>query len=421
MIGAPGPSSSDNRARFTLALLMLIYMSDYADRTILTSMINFIKRDWNITDTQAGWLFSVILLFITIFTIPASIIIDRWSRRKMIAIMTLCWSLATLACAFAANFTQLLAARAMIGIGEAGYAPAGAALISAAYSERKRARALGTWNAAIPLGIGLGMAAGGYIAGKWGWQHAFGLVAIPGMVLAAASWFLPDYATVRPEDSQGRGGNFLSRGYRLLLIPSLVLTYMGFAMNVSATSAMITWLPAYFERTGMTKAGGGGALASPLFALVVIGAPLGGLLADRWQRRRKNARLAFPAINSFLAAGCLFIAFLFPGHRAQIFWLVSYSVLIGGFIAPALAATQELVHPGQRALSVGLCVLIQHVAGDVWSPPLIGRISDLMGLEQAVKFIPLYGLAGCAFFALGSRYYARDREKVAAAEVGLSD
>ena len=154
-------TGTGRRSHAILIVLFLIYMSDYIDRYVVASMIDFIKRDWHITDAQAGTLMSVVLLFITIFTVPASIIIDRWSRRKMVSLMVFLWSLATLACALTKNYTQLLVARAFIGIGESGYAPAGGALLSAAYSEDKRAKALGIWNASIPLGSAIGIALGG--------------------------------------------------------------------------------------------------------------------------------------------------------------------------------------------------------------------------------------------------------------------
>ncbi len=406
------------RSHIILTTLFAIYMFDYADRFVVASMIDFIKRDWMITDAQAGWLMSVILLFITIFSVPTSMLIDRWSRRKMVALMTLFWSLSTLACAFTRNYWQLMIARACIGIGEAGYAPGGTAMLSAAYPESKRGRVMGIWNMAIPLGSGLGMIAGGMIAKHYGWQHAFGVVAIPGMLLAVSAWFLPDYKNIKPEQSAwGAGQGFVANTVRVFSTPSLVLTYLGFAMNVSVTTALMTWLPSYFERVGVAGEGQGGMYATPVMALVIVGAPLGGILADRWHKRSKRSRLIFPAITSALAALTLAVAFgFFKGH-AQIGMLVLYGIFVTCFIAPAVSVTQEVVHPGLRAFSYAMCVIVQHLAGDIWSPPLIGKLSDSMGLEKAVLFIPAYGFMAALFFLIASFFYERDLEKVQKVEL----
>ena len=110
-----------------------------------------------------------------IFTLPVSILIDRWSRIKTIGMMAVLWSAAILACAFTKNLGQLFAARTAIGLGEAGYAPGGTAMISSLFPKEKRAKILGIWNASIPLGSALGIALGGIIADHFGWRHAFGL------------------------------------------------------------------------------------------------------------------------------------------------------------------------------------------------------------------------------------------------------
>jgi predicted MFS family arabinose efflux permease len=404
------------RSHAILIVLFLIYMSDYIDRYVVASMIDFIKRDWHITDAQAGTLMSVVLLFITVFTVPASILIDRWSRRKMVSVMVFLWSLATLACAFTRNYTQLLVARAFIGIGESGYAPGGAAMLAAAYPDDKRAKALGIWNASIPLGVGVGLFAGGQIAKHWGWQHAFGLVAFPGMLLALGAWFLPDYKTVRAESSEEGGAGlrgFITKAFQICRRPCLVLTYLGFAMNVSVTTALMTWLPSYFERTGLAEPGAGGTYTMPIFALVLVGAPLGGFLSDAWHKNRPEARMIFPALTSLAASSMLFVALLNPGTSVQLYIMISYGVLATLFIAPAASVTQDLVHPGLRAFSYALCVIVQHMCGDIWSPWLVGVISDHIagdgsGLAKAMLIVPAFGMMAAVFFCIGSRFYNRD-------------
>jgi predicted MFS family arabinose efflux permease len=186
-------------------LLFLLYMFDYVDRLVIVSLFPFLKHEWGITDTQCGLLVSAVYWSILIFTLPVSILIDRWSRIRSIGLMAVLWSAATLACAFTKSFGQLFAVRTAIGLGEAGYAPGGTAMISAVFPKEKRARILGIWNASIPLGSALGIALGGFIADRFGWRHAFGLVALPGIIVALLFFYVRDYETIALTRLTGRG------------------------------------------------------------------------------------------------------------------------------------------------------------------------------------------------------------------------
>ena len=143
---------SKGYSNYVFMLLFMLYLFDYADRMVVTSMFTSIQKDWLISDTQCGWLVSVIYLAIGILTFPVSILIDRWSRTKTIGLMAIVWSLATALCAITGSYVQLFMARIMIGFGEAGYAPGGSALISGMYPLEKRSKMMGLWNASIPLG-----------------------------------------------------------------------------------------------------------------------------------------------------------------------------------------------------------------------------------------------------------------------------
>jgi MFS family permease len=187
---------SKRYSNYVFMLLFLLYLFDYADRMVVTSMFTSIQAEWHITDTQCGWLVSVIYLAIGLLTFPVSLLIDRWSRTKTIGIMAIVWSLATAVCALTGNYVQLFMARILIGFGEAGYAPGGSALISGLYPLEKRSKMMGLWNASIPLGSAIGVTMGGIIAQSLGWKHAFGLVAFPGLIVAILFLFVKDYKTV---------------------------------------------------------------------------------------------------------------------------------------------------------------------------------------------------------------------------------
>ena len=169
--------------------------------------------------------------------------------------MALFWSLATLSCALTRNFAQLFAARTAIGIGEAGYAPGGTAMIATLFPKQKRAKILGFWNASIPLGSALGVVLGGFIAEHFGWRHAFGIIALPGMLIAVLFFFVKDYETVplvqpsrdgTDEGKQKMNPADITRHFARN--KTLMFNNLAFAANTFVTTSLLTWLPTYYHR-----------------------------------------------------------------------------------------------------------------------------------------------------------------------------
>jgi len=409
---------------YIFVLLFLLYFFDYVDRTVVTSLFPFIQRDWGISDAECGMLVSAVYWSILIFTFPVSILVDRWSRKKTIGLMGVFWSMATAACAFMPNFKSLFGARTAIGIGEAGYAPGGSAMISGLYPEEKRARMFGIWNASIPLGSAVGIALGGIIAKSLGWQHAFGLVAIPGLIVAILFFFVKDYKTVELVKTvdEGKGKKKMSFGdisREFLQTPSLWFTYLGFAAVVFVTTSIITWLPTYFFRAGGIPEDQAGIRASAIMALAVIGAPLGGFLADLWYKKELRARLLFCAISILLTALFVYLAFSFLEGLGQYLMLLLVGIAITSFIPAALAVCQDVVHAGLRATSVALAVVIQHLLGSSLGPIVTGAFSDAYGIHTAMTFLPIYLVVAAALFFAGSFFYKKDYAKVEKIELQM--
>jgi len=415
------PSSS---RMYIFVLLFLLYFFDYVDRTVVTSLFPFIQRDWGISDAECGMLVSAVYWSILIFTFPVSILVDRWSRKKTIGLMAVFWSLATAACAFMPNFKALFGARTAIGIGEAGYAPGGSAMISGLYPEEKRARMFGIWNASIPLGSAVGIALGGIIAKSLGWQHAFGLVAIPGLIVAIMFFFVKDYKTVELVKTVDEGANKKKMSFgdisrEFLQTPSLWFTYLGFAAVVFVTTSIITWLPTYFYRAGGIAEDQAGLRASAIMALAIIGAPLGGFLADLWYKKDLRARLLFCAISILITAVFVYLAFSFLEGMYQYLMLLLVGIAITSFIPAALAVCQDVVHAGLRATSVALAVVIQHLLGSSLGPIVTGAFSDAYGIHTAMTFLPIYLIVAAALFFAGSFFYKKDYAKVEKIELQM--
>lgn len=392
-------------------------MFDYIDRMVVTSMFTSIEHDWGITHTQSGLLISAVYWAIVILTFPISILVDRWSRTKTIGVMALMWSLATALCALTGNFVQLFMARMLIGVGEAGYAPGGSAMISGLYPVDRRARMMGLWNASIPLGSAIGVLLGGIIAAKLGWKHAFGIVAVPGMIVAVLFLFVKDYKTV-DLSFYDRNSNKIKMERKhmvreFITKPSVLFTYLGMAAVVFVTTSMLTWLPTYFEKMRNITPEAAGKMASSVMVLALVGAPLGGFLTDMWRKSRENARLIFPALSTLVSAVVLFIALVFFRGPAQYILFLIFGVTVLSFISGAASVTQDVIHPGLRATSYAIAVVVQNLLGASTAPIVMGKIYDLSNIQTALSVLPFVLLAGAILFWLGSKYYVKDLEKVA--------
>ena len=157
---------------------------DYVDRQVIVSLFPHLKAEWGLSDKQLGALVSVVSVTVALGALPVALFADRVSRVKSIVAMAAVWSLATISCMFTRSYGQLLAARALVGLGEAGYGSVGAALIASHFPARMRGALMAGFFASASVGSVLGVMLGGVIAARWGWQAAFGVVGVPGLVLA---------------------------------------------------------------------------------------------------------------------------------------------------------------------------------------------------------------------------------------------
>ena len=152
----------DPRATYVLIICSLLYAIRYADWQVMAVVLEPMKLDLGLTDGQLGLVGSAYFIGIILCTLPAAYLVDVWSRRKTIGLMALVWSGFTLATGLVGGLTSLVVARFGVGVGEAGFAPGGTALVSASYPEDRRGRKLGIFNMFITVGI---------IVGKIGRAH----------------------------------------------------------------------------------------------------------------------------------------------------------------------------------------------------------------------------------------------------------
>ena len=296
-------------ARYILIICSLLYMVNYMDRQVLSAVLEPMKLDLGLTDTQAGSLQTAFLLSIALFSVPVSFLIDRWSRRKAIALMAVFWSIFTYVTGLGRSFLGVLLPRAMVGVGEAGFSAGGTAMITAAYPPESRGRAMGVFNLVIPLGAALGVMLGGAISAKYGsWRAPFYVFAVPGIILGILAYFMRDYKTIEHLDDKGKRKGLLSSAFSLFKIPTLKWMYIGFGIRNIMNFSVLVWLSAYLMRSHNIAVDKAGMLSGMVMMMAILGAILGGVLSDLWQRKNRRARMLLPVIGDILAAVVLIAA-----------------------------------------------------------------------------------------------------------------
>jgi MFS family permease len=291
-------SGASGRAWYIVSLLMLAYLLAMLDRTILPMMIEPVQRDLRITDTQFGLLQGfAFAIFYCVAGIPIGWMVDRGSRRSIIAVGIALWSLMTICSGMASSFLMLFLARIGVGVGEATLSPAAYSMMADMFSRARLTRAVGIFTSGAMLGSGIAFLFGGGLMSALAahpyvelpllgparpWQVAFFAAGAPGLILALLM------LTVRePARPQHRGGSQTSFAALFVFLRAqwslLALHFTGFSCLSMALYGFMTWVPALFLRVYGLRPALVGTMMGFAVAVFGIGGLIGGAaLADRW-------------------------------------------------------------------------------------------------------------------------------------------
>ena len=411
-------------AWFAFAMTVGLMIFDYVDRQVIVSLFPHLKAEWNLSDKQLGALVSIVSITVAIGGIPVALFADRVSRVKSIVAMAGAWSLATISCMFAPGYGALFAARAVVGLGEAGYGSVGAGLIASHFPSRMRGTLMAGFFASASVGSVLGVILGGVIADHWGWKAAFGVVGIPGLVLALLYLFVRDYKTVeltpRLEQARQSAGSVARHIVHVLTRSRTMLwVCIGAPAQLIVVAAVWAWLPSFLVRTqGMTPQAAG-VKASLVVLAGAIGSIVWGAVIDRIGRRGPGAGLR--AVALLCLATLVVISFAFGAPRlgialsgnAQFALILLGGLLMTCTVGPASAAVIDVTHPGVRSTGASILSLFQNLFGLALGPFVAGALSDSIGLEAALTITPLCGLIAVAAFIRAATTYQSDKARSA--------
>jgi predicted MFS family arabinose efflux permease len=412
-------------AWFAFAMTVALMVVDYVDRQVIVSLFPYIKAEWGLTDKQLGGLVSVVSITVALGALPIALLADRTSRVKSIVAMAAVWSLATISCMFTRNYSTLFAARAMVGLGEAGYGSVGAALIATHFPARLRARLLAAFFAAASIGSVLGVLLGGVIAARWGWQAAFGVVGVPGLALALLYCKVRDYKTVQltpvlASATASASGTAKHIAKRLARTPTMLWVCLGGAAQLVVVSAVWAWLPSFLNRVHGIAPDKAGLQAALVVLCGAVGSVVWGALVDRSGAKRLRNKVHAMAALCVVSLAVLATSFSMTASFAAQFALIA----LGGFlmtctVGPVAAVVADVVHPGLRASGMSVLALAQNLLGLAAGPFLAGVLSDLYGLQTALTLMPLFGLAAAGFFLLAARSYESDARQVESVQLEI--
>ncbi|MWV18324.1 MFS transporter [Pseudomonas sp. L-22-4S-12] len=403
-------------AWIVFALTFGLLISDYMSRQVLNAVFPLLKSEWALSDSQLGLLSGIVALMVGLLTFPLSLLADRFGRIKSLTIMAVLWSLATLGCALAENYEQMFVARFLVGVGEAAYGSVGIAVVVSVFPREMRATLSGAFISGGMFGSVLGMAAGGVMAQHFGWRWAFAGMALFGLLLAVlypiivrTSRIAPQAASAAARKAVGK----VSRPLRTLYSSrSVISAYVGSGLQLFVGGTVIVWMPSYLNRFyGMTtdKAG---AVAAIIVLCSGAGMILCGMLSDRLCRNRPDRK--FMLSIAYCLGSCLLLslAFALPFGMPQLVMICLGMLIAAGTSGPAGAMVANLTHYSVHGTAFATLTLANNLLGLATGPLLTGKVSDLIGLDNAFQLVPLVSIAAAAVFFYGKRHYLNDMARL---------
>lgn len=404
----------------SLLILASLNLLDYLDRYLIAALGTLVKGELGLSDRAFGFLGTAFFLVYLLSSPLFGYLGDRWGKIRLMAGGAVLWSLATSLTYWVTSYSALVLARGAVGVGEASFGTLAPAYLADILPLSRRARALGIFYVAIPVGSALAYLCGGFVGGHWGWRPAFLLAGLPGIALAALIYRLPAVGsygpgfkdvqeTAAPKTENRKPETVLESALALWRLPTLKRVTLGYGMVTFTLGGLAFWMPRYLEGAkGLSLAQANYLLFGAVTLAGGLGTLAGGFLGDRLLRRTLAAPLWVSALGVMTALPLAGLAIFSPNPYFYVPGLVGAVFFL--FLNPGVitAVVVSVAGPMRRAQAVALNIVVIHLVGDVPSPFLIGWASDLWGLQAGVS-LTLAGLvAGAILFFLALPHLPRD-------------
>ncbi len=394
--------SASRYASFVFIVMFFISLLNYLDRYLFIGASNRIGKEMGIGLDGIGYLTSAFLIVYTLGTIPLGIWADRTKRKNVVAACVTVWSLATAFTAIANTYITLFLSRMVLGIGEAGYFPAGTALLSDYFSREKRSRIMSWWSTGQYVGLMIGFVLGGVVTAKAlpssAWRLSFLIVGVPGLIVAFIAWRLrePRRNQADEEDIADLNPHSLANQVEVEevphTIPSNVLSQFGVLLRIKTLVVLIVmqvfaffvlgvnsvFLPIFLQQknTFNLDSSFAGIFSGGVIVLAGIsGVVIGGYMADALNRRFPGARVLVCGIGFLLSAPSFVLAITTHAFAMfSVFFFITV-LLLSIYNGPSTAATQDVVPSFLRASAVAVSLLFAHMLGDAFAPSLVGYLA----------------------------------------------
>jgi predicted MFS family arabinose efflux permease len=404
-------------ARRVLMVLTLFLFVNYLDRYALSVLLEPMKRDLALSDTQIGLLTgAAFALLYSTLAIPVARLAEHRNRMHVLLAAVLVWSLGTALCGVAGGFMAFFGARMLVGSGESGAVPPAHAIVGDAFPIERRGTALAVLSLGGSLGTALAPLVAGQLEQHFGWRGAFMALGLLGVPVAVLLWLIVKDPPRGLSDGLGGGKvappplmvvvrRLLKRRAFALLIPAMVALGLG-------EYSLFLWLPSYFVRMFATTPVAIGSQLTLFQGLpLLVGTFMGGFLSDRLIARDRRWLVWLPALACALVAGGGALVFTASNLRLALLLLILPSTACGLYLAPSYAAIQALAGARSRATGTAMLTFAVNLLGLGLGPLLIGGTSDLLkarfgdeSLRYAFFLVPPLYFLSAVLFLLAGRY-----------------
>jgi MFS family permease len=380
-LGLVAPQSASFAERwYVLIMMCLVYTLSIADRYVVSTLLEPIRLELHLTDSGVALLTGGALgLFYVVLGFPLSWLIDRRSRRKIVAVCVVVWSVMTSLCGFAQTTWQFFAARVGVGIGEAGGTPGASSILSDYFPAARRPMALTIFSLGAPFGAYIGYMIAGMIADRYGWRTVFYVLGVPGVLTGLAVWLTvrePRRGCLDNADDTGTP-SFLETMRFLWKQRSAVHLMIASALSALWGWGLVYWTTAFLQRTyQMTPGEASGVTGNAhLFGGAVATLLTGWLIANRVMADAKRiVWLLGAGIGvATLASGVIYYTRDLALAKAM-FWIFIPAIYF--YIGPCFGLLNNLAQCRMRAMFCATTLFLANVGNLLIAPQLIGALSD---------------------------------------------